>query len=177
MEDDGHGGNTPRDHDNPDSTDDADGADSAADVVDAGPSAGNRSVAWAFLALMIVLGAALHYYLTGVGSESYLARLDVDLLTHAELTLAAMEDGTRMAVVPTWPVRLYHNLRRDIALYAAFVALAAYVWGVSARNRARRDAFLVHEKLNAEIRELRERLDRLDGTAPPSGGGNDETKG
>lgn len=158
MENDGDGEEAPRDHENPETDD---GGDSAAAVVQSGPMAGNRSGGMAFLALMVALAAAVHFYLTGTGPESFPARLDTDLLTHAELTLAAMEDGNNMAIVPSWPQRLYAILRRDIALYTAFLAVAAFFWGLSARARARRDAFLVHEKLSAEIAELRGRLDSL----------------
>lgn len=174
MENDGDGGDdAPRQDDNPN----APSGDDAAVVVDNGPAAGNRSGGTAFLAFAVLVAAVVHFYLTGSGSDSFLNRLDTDLLTHAELSLAAMEEGNRLAVVPSWPLRLYAVLRRDIALYGAFLAGAAFLWGLSARSRARRDAFLVHEKLEAEIRELRQRLDRLDNGADAGGAGRDDRKG
>ena len=134
-------------------------------LLEAGPGSGNRAGAFAFLALVVVIAAAVHFYLADKSPDSYVYRLDAELVSHAELALASSEDGGRMAVVPTWPVRLYEILRRDIALYAAAAALAAYVWGHAARARARRDAYLVFEKLRAEMADLRARIDTMDGGA------------
>lgn len=144
-------------------------------VIASGPGSGNRSAALGFLALLVVIAAALHFHFIS-GGAAYLNRLDAELINHAELSVAAMEDQNRMAVVPSWPLRLYDTLRRDIAVYAALAAAAAYVWSLASRARARRDAFVMHEKLNAELNGLRERLERLEkgGSSPES---NADTKG
>ena len=136
-------------------------------VLAAGPGAGNRSGALAFLALLLVVAAVVHFHLAERGSGSYLNRLDSELINHAELSVAAMQDENRMAVVPSWPLRLYDTLRRDIAVYAVMAAAAAYVWSMAARARARRDAFLVYDRLNAELGELRRRLDAAERRLPP----------
>lgn len=175
MENDGDGGDAPRDNTAPDS---AEGGAAVAELLKTGPTAGNRSGALTFLAFAVVLAGALHFYLKSSGPESFPARLSADLLTHAELTLASYNDGGRMEVVPTWPLRLYAVLRRDIAFYTLFLAAAVFLWGLSARARARRDAFLVHEKLHAEIMELRHRLDgRPDAAPSPADDSHVETKG
>lgn len=135
----------------------------AEDILETGPRLANRCGALAFLALIVVLGAALHFYLSSQGGSAYLQRLDTELVNHAGLSLATMEGESRLAVAPSWPLRLYENLRRDILLYCALAALAAYLWSLAARARARRDAFVVHDKLAAELTDLRARLDRLDG--------------
>ena len=175
MDTDGKGGNAPS------ASEEAEHGDGEREtdlLVKTGPRAGDRAGGMAFLALMVVLAGALHFYLTGEGSDSFINRLDAELLTHAEFSLASMENGGRLTVVPSWPLRLYASLRRDVAVYAVMLAVATYLWGLSARARARRDAFLVHDKLTAEVNELRERIARLDG-GPASGSphGRDERKG
>jgi hypothetical protein len=132
-------------------------------VLSAGPGSGNRSGALAFLALLLIIAAILHYSLADRGG--YAARLDSELISHAELSVAAMRDESRLAVVPAWPLDLYETLRRDIAVYAAMAAAAAYVWSAAARARARRDAFLVYEKLNAELADVRLRLEKAERSA------------
>ncbi len=159
MQNDGDGGEAPREMSRPEA---GNTGEEAAEVLRSGPRAGNRAGGLAFLALMALLAAALHYHFSGGGADSFPARLDSDLLTHAELTLAANEKGNRLAVVPAWPLRLYSVLRRDIAVYAAAAVLASLLWGWSARARARRDVFLAHEKLEAEIADLRRRLDEME---------------
>lgn len=150
-------------------------------LLQAGPRSGNRCGALAFVAFAVVVIAALRFYLADSGSDAYINRLDTELLTHAEFSLAAMEDGSRMTVVPSWPLRLYDVLRRDVAVYAVLAAVAAYIWGLAARARGRRDAFLVHEKLTGELTELRARLDSLERRAPRrdaySDTGSDNRKG
>lgn len=131
-----------------------------------GPGAGNRSGGLAFLAFIVLALAVVHYHFAGDGGDGFLNRLDSELLTHAELALASSENGGRLTVVPTWPQRLYMSLRKDILVYVAASAVAAYLWGLSARARAKREAYLVHEKLVGEITELKSRLDRLEGCAP-----------
>lgn len=138
------------------------------EIVQAGPSSGNRTGALAFLALVIVLGAAVYYYLTEQGPSAYANRLDAELISHAELSVASMEEDNRMTVVPGWPVRLYDRLRRDIALYAALAAAAAWVWSLAARAAARRNAFLIHETLHTELDALRRRVDELENAATGS---------
>lgn len=145
-------------------------------LLENGPAAGNRSGAFAFLAFLVLAAAVVHFYLAESGAGAYINQLDSDLLKDANLTLAAMEEGGRMAVVPSWPYRLYAVLRRDLAIYVALSAVAAYIWGLSARARARRAAYLVHEKLTAEIAALRERLDKLDSTAGDGKSGPAEDK-
>lgn len=130
-------------------------------VLSAGPGSGNRSGAWAFLALLLVLAAIAHYCMSDMGGGGYVNRLDSELIHHAELAVAAMRDENPVAVVPAWPVRLYDTLRNDAVLHAALAAAAAYAWSLSARARARRDAFLVHEKLSAELADLRSRLESV----------------
>ncbi len=131
------------------------------DVLASGPKAGNRAGAFAFLALVVVIAAAAHFFMADSGGE-YLQRLDAELLQHAELSLKSNENGAAVAVAPSWPLALYEKIRGDIALYAAAAALAAYLWQLSARSRARRDAFLLHDQLNAELAALRERVARLE---------------
>lgn len=151
--------------------------DETGQVLQKGPRAGNKAGALAFLALVIVGLAVLRFYLADSGSDAYFNRLDSELVTHAELSLAAARDDTRIAVVPSWPFRLYDILRRDIAIYAAAAAIAAYVWGLAARARARRDAFLVHEKLAAEVLELRGRLEKLEYGVKSGADGSGQRKG
>lgn len=127
------------------------------DVLAGGPKAGNRAGALAFLALVVVIAGAVHFYMQDSGG-AYIQRLDADLLQHAELTLSAREKGAAIAVAPSWPLRLYEKIRKDIALYAALAAAAAYLWQLSARSRARRDAFLLHDRLANEIETLRKRV-------------------
>ncbi len=145
-----------------DAAPDAEEAGEFAGLLASGRNGGNRAGGLALLAIAVVIGGVLHYHFSNNGSNSFLSRLDSDLLTHAELTLATSEEGNRLAVVPSWPLRLYSSLRGDTILYAAAAALAAYLWGLSARAKARRDAWLVHRRLQGEIRELRRRLDMLD---------------
>ncbi len=146
-------------------------------VLSAGPGSGSRSGAFAFLALLLVIAGALHYAMADRGG-GYAGRLDSELINHAELAVAAMRDENRMALVPAWPLDLYETLRRDIALYAAMAAAAAYVWSAAARARARRDAFLMHEKLSAELTDLRRRVEQAEGSASaPSSEPRKETKG
>lgn len=152
-------------------------AEETAKLVDAGPRAGNRSGALAFLAFLVLAAAALHFYLAETGSGAYIHHLDAELRKDAGLALAAMEEKNRIAIVPSWPHGLYAVLHRDILVYVALSALAAYVWGLSARARARRDAFLVHEKLVAEIADLRRRLDRLDPESAAEPNRSEERKG
>lgn len=159
MVEDGEGGDAPRHQD------DLEAEEAAAEtgaVLEGGQGAGNRSGGLAFLAFAVLVAAAVHFHFSS-GGDAYLARLDSELLTHAELALSAREGATPVAVVPSWPLRLYGRLREDIALYAAAAAVAAYLWGLSARARARRDAYLVHEKLAARLDEALRRLDRLEG--------------
>lgn len=140
-------------------------AEELGEILKTGSRATNRAGALAFLAFLIIVAAGLHFFFSAKGGDAYLSRLDAQLRGDAELTLAAMENNTRLAISPSWPLQLYENLRRDILLYCAVAALSAYVWGLAARARARRDAFLVHTKLAAELAELREKLERLESRA------------
>lgn len=149
----------------------------ASAVLASGPRAGGRSGALAFLAFAVVVAAAVHFYMATRGGDSYLVRLDSELLQHAELSLRAGEDSGHMAVAPSWPLKLYETLRHDIVLYAAAAVLAAWLWSLSARHRARRDAFLLHDQLNREIKILRERLDVLENRGVAGRTGADNTKG
>lgn len=158
MESDGEGEDVPR-HEQ-------DAAEAALVETDklmgAGPGAGNRAGGLAFLALAVVVIAALHFHFSESGANSYAARLDTELLTHAQMNLNALEHGERLAVVPSWPIRLYDRLRRDIVVYAGMAAAAAYLWGLAARARGRRDAYLVQQKMAGELAEARRRLERLE---------------
>ncbi len=138
-------------------------ADEAKEVLATGARAGGRAGALGFLALLVVLGAATYFYMTDNGGE-YPARLDAELLRDAELALGLRGDGSGagVAVAPSWPLALYGRLRQDIGLYAAAAAAAAYLWALSARARARRDAFLLHDRLAAEVDALRERVRELE---------------
>ena len=131
------------------------------EVIANGPKAGNRAGALAFLALVVVIAAAVHFYMADSGG-AYLKRLDADLLQHAELSLKAGGKTAALSIAPSWPPRMYEKIRKDIALYAAAAAAAAYLWQLSARSRARRDAFLLHDKLNNEIAALRQRVALLE---------------
>ncbi len=134
-----------------------------------GPRAGNQSGALAFLALVMLCGAALHFYLADRGGAGYLNRLNSELQGHAELVLASQEDGARTVVSPSWPFRFYEKIRGDIFVYVAFAFAAAWLWGLSARARARRDAYIVHAGLRDELARLRSRvedLERKSGDAP-----------
>ncbi|MDR1519012.1 MAG: hypothetical protein LBU23_02565 [Planctomycetota bacterium] len=152
-------------------------AEEAAALLAGGAKAANRSGGFAFLAFLALAAAALYFYLADRGAEAFSARLDADLLAHAELSLAAAGKGSRLAVAPFWPLELYWTLRREMAFCAAAAALAALLWSLAARFRSRRDAWLVHEKLSAELAELRRRLDQAG--IPGAGGGvdGDEKKG
>lgn len=145
----------------------------AAAVLGAGPHAGNRAGAFAFLALLTVVAAAVYYHFANQGVDSFRSRLDSQLRYHAELSVASMQSEAPIAVIPSWPVNLYHNLRRDIVVYGAFAALAAYFWSRSAAARARRDAFLLHDNLAGELARLRERVAKLDGAAPDASSRSD----
>lgn len=131
-------------------------------VLDAGPGSGNRAGAFAFLAILVVIAAAIHYHF----ADPFQNRLDTQLRYHAELTMASMGTETPVAVVPSWPQDMHHNLRNDIVVYAGLAALAAYLWSRSAAARARRDAFLLHDRLASEITQLRRRIDALEGAQP-----------
>lgn len=137
-------------------------------VLAAGPYAANRAGAFAFLAILAVIGAAAYYHFAGRGSGSFPNRLDSQLINHAELSMASMDSEAPIAVVPSWPHSLYRNLRQDIVVYAAFAALAALLWSRSAAARARRDAFLLHDRLTREVDELRKRVAKLDGGSASS---------
>ena len=149
------------------------------DILENGPRLANRSGALAFLALVAILGAAVHFHFSSRGGAAYMRTLDAELVNHAELSLAATENGERVIVAPSWPLSLYENLRRDILVYCALAAVAAYVWSAASRARARRDAFVVHEKLSAELADLRARLDRVDpaSSAPSPSESATDTKG
>ncbi|MCD8350189.1 MAG: hypothetical protein LUC93_06210 [Planctomycetaceae bacterium] len=150
----------------------------AEDILQNGPRSANRSGALAFLALAVIVVAALHFYLSAGGGAAYVARLDGELLNHASLSLAAMEADSPMAIAPSWPLNLYEHLRRDILVYCALVACAAYIWSLAARARARRDAFVIHDKLAAEVAELRARLDQAGiAQSEPPAPGPEDTKG
>ncbi len=127
-----------------------------------GPRAGNQAGALAFLALIMLIGAALHFYLSDRGGSSYLNRLNSELQGHAELVLASQEEGARTVVSPSWPFRFYEKIRSDIFVYVAFAFAAAWFWTLSARARARRDAFIVHAGLRDEIAHLRRRVEQLE---------------
>ncbi len=129
-----------------------------------GPSAGNRGGALAFFALLVVVGAGLFYYLSSRGSGAFVNRLDASLLAHAELSLAATDNVT---VAPSWPIVLYERLRADMLFYAGLAALAAYLWSLAARSRARRDAFLVHQRLGERVELLEKRLADLESSRAP----------
>ncbi|MCC8166643.1 MAG: hypothetical protein LIQ31_10960 [Planctomycetes bacterium] len=129
-----------------------------------GAAAGNRGGALAFFALMVVVGAGLFFYLSSRGAGAFVNRLDASLLAHAELSLAAMDNVT---VAPSWPIALYERLRADMLFYAGLAALAAYLWSLAARSRARRDAFLVHQRLRERIDQLEKRLALLEPDQAP----------
>ncbi len=131
----------------------------AAEVLASGPKAGNRAGALAFLAAALVIGGAVHFYMT---MDSHIQSLDAALLRHAELSLGASGEDAAVAIAPTWPFALYESLRGDIALYAAVAAAAAYLWHLAARGRARRDAFLLHDRLSDEVAGLRRRVALLE---------------
>lgn len=139
--------------------------DETTSLLASGANGGNRAGAMALLFIIIVVCGAVHFHFSNGGAGSFISRLDSDLLTHAELALASNKAGSRLAVVPSWPLRIYSSLRRDISLYTAIAALAAIVWGLSVRARARRDAYLVHQKLGREIAVLRARLDSIDNSS------------
>lgn len=159
MEDAGDGERSPREK----SASDAEACDGEREsLLASGPNSGRRSGAIALLALVVVVGAAVYHHMTGNGPSSFLSRLDMDLLTHAELSLASREEGGRLTVVPSWPLRLYASLRNDILIYASAAALAGWLWSLAARARARRDAYLIHEGLIRQVDEMRRRLDALE---------------
>ncbi|MCC8116958.1 MAG: hypothetical protein LIP18_07410 [Planctomycetes bacterium] len=124
-----------------------------------GETAGSRGGALAFFALLVVIGAGLFFYLSSRGSGAFVNRLDASLLAHAELSLAAAE---KVTVAPSWPSALYDRLRADMVFYAGLAALAGYLWSLAARSRARRDAFLVHQRLRERIDALEKRLAELE---------------
>lgn len=130
-------------------------------VLAAGPGSGNRAGAFAFLAVLALAAGAVYYHWAARGGDAFPTRLDSQLRNHAELSMAAMNAEAPMAVVPSWPVGLYHSLRGDIVVYSALAALAAYLWSRSAAARARRDAFILQDRLSGEIDELRKRLDEI----------------
>ncbi len=70
----------------------------AAEILAAGPRAGSRAGALAFLAAALVVAGAVYYYMTGEGE---LQRLDAALLRHAELSLEADGKSDAVAVAPT----------------------------------------------------------------------------
>lgn len=144
-------------------------------LLETGPKAGNRAGGLAFLALMVILAAALHFQFGGGGYPA--ETLDAELRRHAELSLAAHKENPNMVIVPAWPLRLYGIVRRDMMLYLAFVAAAAYLWGLSVRARARRDAYLVHENFRRELDELGQRLEKLEKGNETPHGGSGERKG
>ncbi|MDR1533695.1 MAG: hypothetical protein LBU64_01150 [Planctomycetota bacterium] len=121
----------------------------------AGAGAGNRAGMWAFLAFLILAAAVLHFYFSDSGGNSFLLRLDADLLAQARLSLAAAEAESRLVVTPSWPFELYWSLRREMFFYLAAVSLAAVFGFLSVRSRARRDAYLAHERFSAELARLR----------------------
>lgn len=176
MQEDGDGAESPR----TESTktrrlpDDSPETGELKELLAAGPGLGNRAGALAFLTILAVLAAGLHFYLTGTGGGSFLTRLDSDLLTHAEMSMSARENGTSLTVVPSWPYRLYESLRRDVGWYAAAAALAAILWGLSVQARGKRSAYLVHEKLTEEIITLRRRVEELERCAGPAGKAADD---
>ncbi|MCD7896940.1 MAG: accessory factor UbiK family protein [Planctomycetaceae bacterium] len=49
-----------------------------------------------------------------------------------------------------------------MVFYAGLAALAGYLWSLAARSRARRDAFLVHQRLRERIDALEKRLAELE---------------
>lgn len=163
MTTDGDRGEAPRHNFSAANGEDEDGSDREEEtsrLLEAGPKAGNRSGGLAFLALMVIAAAALHFYFGGGG---YLASdLDAELRQHAELSLAAKKENPNLVIVPAWPIRLYQILRRDLLVYLAFVALAAYLWGLSARASARRDVYLMHENHQRQLAELNKRLKELE---------------
>lgn len=127
-----------------------------------GSGARARAGGLALLAFLVAGAAVAYYHFSDTGGSAYAARLDAELLGQAELTLAAGGEGGRLAIVPSWPLGLYATLRRDMALYATAAALAAMLWAWSARARARRDLFLLNEKMRKETAELRRRLEKLE---------------
>ena len=130
-------------------------AEETANLVASGSGAGNRAGGFAFLAVILAIATGMHFHFSDRGGDSFSARLDADLLSHAEFSLASGEGENRLAVVPDWPLGLYWRLRRDAILYAALAFAAAVLWGWSVRARARRDAWLVYKKLSAELADLR----------------------
>jgi hypothetical protein len=147
--------------------------DETARLAASGPGAGHRAGGLALLGVVVAILAVFHYHFANGGSDAFTSRLDAELLADAELTIASMERGSRLTVVPSWPIRLYRALRRDIAVYTALAALAALCWSWSARARARREAYLVHKQTELELAELRRRLDALE----KAGEGSDAKKG
>ena len=129
-------------------------------LVASGSGAGNRAGGFAFLTVVLAIATGIYFHLSDRGGDSFSARLDADLLSHAEFSLASGERENRLAVVPDWPLELYWRLRRDTILYAALAFAAAALWGLSVRARARRDAWLVYEKLSAELADLRRALEK-----------------
>lgn len=172
MNDRGEGGDAPPADDTDKSPEEErDEADLAA-MLSSASGGVNRAGGLAFLALAVLVAAALHYHFANDGGNAFLSRLDADMLANAEMSIESAERGTRLAVVPSWPYRLYDTLRKDIVWYAGAAALAAYLWGLSARAAARRAATLVHARLSAEIDGLRRRVDELEqaGKGAPDAG-------
>lgn len=162
MNDRGQGGDAPP-ADETGKSPDAEKDEAELDALLSSSAAGvNRAGGLAFLAFAVLIAAALHYHFADSGGDAFLARLDADMLANAELSVKSTERGTSLAVVPSWPYRLYDSLRKDIVWYAGAAALAAYVWSLSARAAARRGATLVHARLSAEIDRLRRRVDALE---------------
>ncbi|MCC8181128.1 MAG: hypothetical protein LIP23_09505 [Planctomycetes bacterium] len=127
-----------------------------------GPSLVNKAGAFAFLTLLAVFAAGLHFYMAGRGSGSYPAQLEAELLAQTELSLETADQDRGLTIVPTWPVQLYQALRRDIAFYSLCVVLAALLWGLAVQARGRRAAYLVQMRLERELDALRGRVQRLE---------------
>jgi|GEM_PF-2860891 hypothetical protein len=128
----------------------------------AGNNGESRAGAFALLTVVLLLCGALYYHFSENGGNAFLLRLDSELLTHAEFSLASAKNGNDIVAVPSWPLRLYSALRRDIAFYAAIAAIAGVLWGLSVQARARRDVYLLNQKFSREIAVLRARLDMID---------------
>lgn len=145
---------------------DAEALESEFQAMQAGGRGGAaRAGACALLAVLVIIAGVFQYHFGAGGSDAFLNRLDSELLGQAQLSLdSSSQTAGRMAVVPSWPLRLYAALRRDIAVYACFGLLAAWLWARSAAMRARRDAWLVHDRLTREMDQLRRRLDKISGS-------------
>lgn len=136
------------------------------DLIDKGLRAHSTVGALTFAGIVVLLLAGLYYARLdkldtqmGVQYSDYL-----DNMVRSQYARDCIAFGAKEPLEhPSWPLRLYLKIRKDIYIISGAVLLLSLVFVLIERAKMRRNSLLVYRALAREIEKLRLRVKQLEG--------------